>query len=378
MDFFDTEDERERVEPEGPARRPRREPAARARAGGGDGGDIPHPSRQQIRTRQLILAAGTVVILILLVLAFRGCLDARKERSFKNYVSDLSALVADTDALSESFFETFGGESDSGITLENEVNGDRGTAQGLLDRALNLDAPDELSEAQSQIVLSYQLRRDALDEIAAKLGAAQGDEGAGKAVQNIAKQMQVFLASDILFARAADQIAAELVAQEIVVDEGVPESEFLPTGKNDPDYLDPDVVADAIAGAGVASSGGAENCGDDDGNVHGLELTSTTLGGVDLQPGADNAVVADGAEFEIAATNQGEAPESDIQVTISGDFKGSQSISTIGNGESQTVTVPAQPAPEAGDSGSVTVRVEPVCFEEVETNNEATYDLTFE
>lgn len=378
MDFFDTEDERERVEPEGPAQRPRREPAARVRGGGGDDGGISHASRQQIRTRQLILAAGTVVILILLVLAFRGCLDARKERSFKNYVSDLSALVADTDALSQSFFESFGGQSDSGITLENEVNGDRGTAQGLLDRALNLDAPDELSEAQSQIVLSYQLRRDALDEIAAKLGPAQGDEGAAKAVQNIAKQMQVFLASDILFSRAADQIAAELVEQEIVVDEGVPESEFLPTGKNDPDYLDPDVVADAVAGAGVASSGGAENCGEDDGNVHGLELTSTTLGGVDLQPGADNAVVADGAEFEIAATNQGEAPESDIQVTISGDFKGSQSISTIGNGESQTITVPAQPAPEAGDSGSVTVRVEPVCFEEVETNNEATYDLTFE
>ena len=377
MDFFDTEDEQQRVEPEGPARRARREPASRPPAAGGGGGGS-HVSRQQIRTRQLTLAAGAIVILILLVLAFRGCLDARKERSFQNYVSDLSALVADTDALSQSFFDAFAGESESGITLTNEVNGDRGAAQGLLDRAVGLDAPDELSEAQSQITLAYQLRRDALVAIGEKLAAAQGDEGASSAQKNIATQMKVFLASDILFARAATQIEAALIEQEVVVDEGVPESQFLPDGKNDPDYLDLATVQSAIAGSGAVSGGGAENCGDDDGTVHGLELTSTTLGGVVLQPGAANTVPADGAEFEIAVTNQGESPESDVQIGITGDFKGSQSISEITNGESQTVTIPAQPAPAAGDSGSVTVRVEPVCFEEVDTNNESTYDLTFE
>lgn len=377
MDFFDTEDEQQRAEPEGPARRARREPASRPPAAGGGGGGS-HVSRQQIRTRQLTLAAGGIVIVILLVLAFRGCLDARKERSFENYVNDLSSLVADTDALSTSFFDAFGGESDSGITLSNEVSADRDAAQGLLDRAVGLDAPDELSEAQAQIALAYQLRRDGLAEIADKLGAAQGEEGASSAQKNIATQMEVFLASDILFARAAAQIEAELIAQEVVVDEGVPESQFLPDGKNDPDYLDLAIVQSAIAGAGAVSGGGAENCGEDDGTTHGLELTSTTLGGVVLQPGAANTVLADGAEFEIAVTNQGESPESDIQVGITGDLKGSQSISEIANGESQTVTIPAQPAPAAGDSGSVTVRVEPVCFEEVDTNNESTYDLTFE
>lgn len=378
LDFFDTEDEQQRVEPEGPARRPRREAAPRLpSSGGGDGGGS-HVSRQQIRTRQLILAAGAVVILILLVLAFRGCLDARKERAFKNYVSDLSALVADTDALAQSFFDAFGGEGDTGITLESEVNGDRGTAQGLLDRAVNLDAPGELSEAQSQIALSYQLRRDALEAIALKLLESQGDEGAAAAQKNIVEQMKVFLASDVLFARAHAQIEAELVAQEIVVDEGVPESQFLPDGKNDPDYLDLAIVQSALAGAGAVSGGGAENCGDDDGRVHGLELTSTTVGGVVLQPGASNAVPADGAEFEIAVTNQGEAPESDVQVTIAGDFKGNQSISAIASQETQAVTIPAQPTPAAGDTGSITVSVAPVCFEEVETNNESTYDLAFE
>ena len=39
------------------------------------------------------MVAGRRLILILLVLGVRGCLDARKERGFENYVSDLDAIV---------------------------------------------------------------------------------------------------------------------------------------------------------------------------------------------------------------------------------------------------------------------------------------------
>jgi uncharacterized membrane protein len=34
-----------------------------------------------------------VLVLILLVLGVRGCLDARKERAIKDYVQDVSAVV---------------------------------------------------------------------------------------------------------------------------------------------------------------------------------------------------------------------------------------------------------------------------------------------
>ena len=37
-----------------------------------------------MRTRQAALAIGAIVMLILVVIAFRGCLDARKDRAFQN------------------------------------------------------------------------------------------------------------------------------------------------------------------------------------------------------------------------------------------------------------------------------------------------------
>jgi hypothetical protein len=341
-----------------------------APAGGGPG-----PNKQQIRSRQLTLLGVSIVILILLFLAFRGCLNARKERSFENYVNDLSALTAETKQLSDNFFAAFeGGSEDGDISLQNQINADRGATQGLLDRAESLDAPGELSSAQNQISLAYQLRRDALEVIATEIPNTQGDKP-NKAVEKIAEQMRVLLASDILFTRARFEIEQALANQDIVVDEGVPDSVFLP---NTPDFLDEANVASALSAAGVSS----QDCSNvDPDELHGLELSSTTVqpSAVVLQPeGVDNIVPADGAEFEVAVLNGGEFEESDIDVALGGDFKGSQTISQIGVGESQTVTIPPNPSPQSGDSSSLTVTVATVCGEQLDSNNESTYEITFE
>lgn len=335
-------------------------------------------SRQQIRSRQLTLLGVTIVILILLFLAFRGCLNARKERSFENYVNDLSALTAETKQLSDNFFAAFkGGSQEGDLSLSNQIEADRGASQGLLERAESLDAPGELSSAQNQISLSYQLRRDALEVIANEIPQAQG-ENADKAIAKIAEQMRVLLASDILFARARFEIEQALANQDIVVDEGVPDSVFLPKS---PDFLDEGTVASALSESGVS----AQNCDDvNPDELRGLELSSTTVqpAGVPLEPsdtGAENVVAAaDGAEFEIAVLNGGDFEENDIDVTIEGDFTGSQTIDSVGAQETATVTIPPEPAPAAGDSGSITVKVATVCGEQVDSNNESSYDITFE
>jgi hypothetical protein len=379
LDFFDEDDPNEGPEPARRRRRPSR-PAE------GDAGGGVHPSQQQIRTRQITLLGVAIVLLILLFLAFRGCLDARKERSFKNYVSDLSALTVETKQLSDSFFDALNGNSEGDIGLEAQVNGDRGAAQGLLDRAQNLDAPDQLQGAQTEIALSYQLRRDALDAIAEQLPTALGNQGANRAIRNITQQMQVFLASDVLYRRARQQIEQSLESEEIVVEGGVPESEFLPTGNNDPDYLSQDEIADLLSGAGGGGGGGNGNggggpdCDPGDDLVHGLGLVSTTAqpAGVALTADGSTTVPADGIEFEIAVQNQGEADESGIDVTLEGDYSGRQQISQIAAGETETVTIPPRPSPSSGDSGTLTVDVAAVCGEQVVDNNTATYELTFE
>lgn len=384
MDFFDKDDQAENAEPARPRRRGSGSGGASSPELGGPGDGAGRPSRQQIRSRQLTFAGISIVILILLVLAFRSCQEARQERGFKNYVSDLSALTTETDQLSKQFFGALEGKSENGdISLQNQINGDRGAAQSLMDRAQNLDAPDEVGSSQSDIVRSYELRRDALDAIAEQLPRAQGNQGAQKATKAIAARMEVFLASDVLFSIARSGIENELANEEIVVDGGVPESEFLPRGNNQPDWLDPTTVSDAIAGAGT-DGGGSEpaNCGSDDGQLHGLGLVSTTAlpSGVALTDGAAATIPAEGAEFEVAVQNQGDADETDVGVSLSGDFSGSETIPSIAAGETQTVTITPRPAPSAGDTGSLSVKVDTVCGEQVAENNETAtpYELTFE
>ena len=195
-----------------------------------------------------------IVVLILLFLAFRGCQNARTERSFTNYVSDLSALTVETKQLSDQFFGALKGDNkDSDVSLAQQIPGDRGTMQGLLDRANSLDAPDDLSSAQTQIALSYLMRRDALEVIATELPNAQGKEGAEKAVEKIQEQMEVLLASDVLYNRARFEIEAGLNNQDIVVDDGVPSSDFLP---DEPDFLDTSVIEQALSSSGLSSGGG--------------------------------------------------------------------------------------------------------------------------
>jgi len=141
-------------------------------------GAAPPPSRQQIRARQAILAVGAILMLVLIVIAFRGCLDARKDRSFQNYVSDLSSITTEGDQLSSNFFKVLTGDtgSSSDLGLQQTIDGDTGASQGLLDRAEGLDAPDEISAAQDQIVLSFELRHDAIEGIAAQVPKLGGDE----------------------------------------------------------------------------------------------------------------------------------------------------------------------------------------------------------
>ena len=56
--------------------------------------------QRQIMVRRAVGAGVIVLLLILIVLGIRGCLDARKERGFENYVRDLNAIAAQSKQLS--------------------------------------------------------------------------------------------------------------------------------------------------------------------------------------------------------------------------------------------------------------------------------------
>jgi hypothetical protein len=333
------------------------------------GGRFGPPDRQrQFLFRRLVAVAVGILILILLVLGVRGCLNARKERALENYGRDLEALASESEQLSANFFDRLENppQNLSELNFEAEVKADRGAAEGLVSRAEGLDAPGELTGAQADLVLAFELRRDGLAQISEEIGTALSDEP-GDAIEAIAQDMQSFLASDVLYRRAQSQIEQVFDEEGIALE--VPDSQFLP----DVGWLDETMVSDALA----QITGDTQAAG---GGVHGLGLLATVIDGTELVEGTPTTVSAGAEEVEVQVQDQGDSEESDIPVTveIDGAEVGEATIDTIDAGETQTVTVPLDPAPEAGESMTLDVFVEPVPGEQVSENNEASYEVTFE
>lgn len=323
--------------------------------------------------RRAVGLGAVVVILILIILGIRGCLNARKERSFENYASDLTAIAAQTKQLSSDFF---GRLMDPGnltpLSFKAEIASDRGTAAELDARVHSLDTPDELDGAQSELDLAFDLRRDALASIADQISTALGDEGSGDAVEAIAQDMRSFLASDVLYARARDEINAVLQDEDIAA--SVPESTFLLEPIED--WLDPLTISGdlaAVAGGRQATSG-----------VHGLALYQTTVtpGNVALDPATPVTISGNGPyELDVQVQNQGDSAESDVGVTFdltggTQTISGDATIPRIDAGEIQTAKIPIDPSPPSGEV-TIEVTVQPVLGEQVETNNRSTYQVTF-
>jgi hypothetical protein len=315
-------------------------------------------------------------VFILLVLAFRGCLDARKERAMEEYVRGATELVDLSKAESRQLFDILGAGSDpdQAANQENQANALSVDSATLSDRARDLDVPDELSEAHGYFEESLDLRRDALAEVARALPGALAEEERRESTGAIAGAMQAFLASDVLMrARFAEVLRERLEAEEITED---PPGRGALTFLDNIDWVDPDFVADEVAG--LRGADGTATPG-----LHGNGLGTVSLAGTALTPGSSTTVqLTEDAAFEIQVLNQGDSTETDVRVTVSvgsgGDaFEAEETIDEIAAGEQKPVTIPLSEQPPTGQNVPITVRVEPVTGEEVTDNNEGEFTVIF-
>jgi CARDB len=342
------------------------------RGGGGPPSRRAGDHQRQIMVRRAVGVAIVVLLLILIVLGIRGCLNARKERNFENYVSDLNAITAQTKQLSNDFFKLLDDPGNlSPLSFEAEIKADRGTADGLASRVNGLNTPDELKSAQNELSLAYQLRLDAFTGIADNISTALGNQGRTEAVNAIAGYMQYFLASDVLYQQSQAQIDSGLKDQGI--DEKAPDSVFLPST----DWLDPLKVSSALA---LVSGGKATTSG-----THGLALYQTTVkpGDVSLDPNSAATITGSGPpEVDVQVQNQGDSEETDVGVNFqltggTQTISGEGTIPRIAAGGIQTASIPIQPAPDTGQQLTLEVTVTPVPGEQIADNNRSTYQVTF-
>jgi hypothetical protein len=326
------------------------------------------PERQQIMLRRALALGGGLVLLILLVLGVKGCLDARANRELSDYARNVAQIVEETDQTSKSFFDKLEDPGNLSVTdFVDQVNADSSALDTYATRIDDLGTPGDMKRAQSNLELVYQLRAGAMGEIADKMSTALGDAGAEKAMAGIAKQMQKLLAADVIYEQVVRPEVDSVLASNGVSDSDLPKSTFLPDEK----WLDESTVSDALGG--ISGSSGSATPG-----VHGTELAGVSVNGSELIEGAPVGVSGEeGVEVEVSVQNQGESTESGITVavTVEGNTIEGE-IDEIAVGEIGSVSIPLTPAP----SGEVTleVEVEPVAGETVTENNEATYSLLVE
>ena len=318
--------------------------------------------------RRAIALVGGLIVLILLVLLVRSCFNARKENAIKDYANDSAELLHVSKTEGDGLFQLLQGQggADRATAIINQLNGYRAESATLVDRANKLDPPGELNDAQRELLTVLELRRDAFAKTTDALRVALGDANRREGTTEVAKQMQVFLASDVIDTLRYRKDLFEVLNDHDLSAPALPKTGFVP----DIEWLQPDFVANQVNALRTGSGGGTATPG-----LHGNGVAGVTLGGVALAPGGSASVPLSGnLSFEIQVQNQGENTENDVTVSVTvGDGSDAdtreKTIDTIAPGEIQTVTIPLDKQPPTGQNVPIKVTVKPVPGEQKTDNN---------
>jgi hypothetical protein len=372
LSFFDEADE-PRVEPRTAARR------RRPSGGGGSGGGRRPPSggEQTIMTRRVIAAGAALVVIILIVLGVRSCQISARNSSLKDYANNVSALNQQSVQTGQQFFNQLssGNKSGNGTGLQNQLNETRLQADNQLNKARGFDVPDEMKAAQSNFVLTMQMRRDGIAGVAAEIQQALGTTTSKDAVNAIAADMAKFYASDVLYKDYTTALVSGALKSAGIAVGGangisIDGHQFLP----DIAWLDPNQIASKLGASGTSTPTGPVAPG-----LHGHSLDSVSIGGTTLQTGSTNTIPANQAPtVTLNFTNGGTNNEKNVvcKVSISGTnltAKTTVPQTTAGQTGSCQVTLPS--APPAGNY-TLSAEIVPVPGEKKVDNNTSNFPIT--
>jgi hypothetical protein len=308
------------------------------------------------------------VALILLIVGFKGCLDARKDRALKDYVRNVRSLVDQSNGQGQDAFTTLqeSTKNASDVDRENSLRGLRLQASQLVDRARSLDHPGEVAQAQRFLIEMLEFRRDGLGAIGDILPTALTGQQRRQGVDRIAAQMQYFLVSDVIFrTRVLPNLRQPLKERGLLNEVQLPDGRFLP----DIQWLDPATVATRLRG-GTGTANRQATPG-----VHGTGLGTVSLGGQALAQGGSATVkLSRDLAFSIQVVNQGQSEETDVRVKVTvgrgaDAIQLEDSINRIAQGATQTVTIPLDKSPPTGQTVPISVVVEAVPGEKKTDNN---------
>jgi hypothetical protein len=369
LSFFDEGDQPTRAQTR--AARPRR-PATDAR------GPAP-PDRQTARMRQAVGLGAIIIVLILVVLGFKGCLDSRKDNALKDYNRNVTAVIDDSDNnVGKPFFQHMSAGSRNSQDLGVQINQLRLAAEDDVKRAKGFSVPGDMKAVQRNLELVLNLRAEGLQKIADQIPSALGrGQTSEAAINKIATEMGAFMASDVVYQSRVTPLIGDVLKDNGINGQTIASSQFM----RDIGWLAPQTVAN---GLGKSAGGTGTSSGQVAPGLHGHSLDSTSVGTVTLQPEAPGVTnrVAAGANPAVTVkfTNGGVNDETNVKVSINlkGGGKNINQTKTIDQtkaGTTSTVNIPIGQTPPIGEVTTLTVSIAKVPGETKLTNNKSSYTI---
>jgi hypothetical protein len=331
--------------------------------------------------RRVVAAGIGLLIIVLLVLGIKGCLNSRQEQALKDYNRDVASIVQDANDNADQFFSKLASGGSSSTDIQSQVNQLRVVAVGDTRRATALDPPGDMKPAQRNLLLSLGLIQEAMGKVAEKLPSALSTDAATAepAVRSIAGEMQAFTAADVVYNRRTAALIKQVLDDKQIGGQTIQKSEFL----QNLGWLQPSTVAKRInaqAARGTPDGPATEPLP----GLHGHGLLSVSAGNVTLQPrpAANRIPAGANVTFNVKFANQGDNPETNVRVRIR--IRGAGNTITVQKTVDQTlpkaettVAVPLGQAPPLSSAVTITVEVLPVPGETNTTNNSQDYSALF-
>jgi hypothetical protein len=322
--------------------------------------------------RRLVAGVVFVILFIVVVLVIRGCLKSEKQTSLKTYNREVSALAQESDAqVSTPLFTSLtGAAGKSALDVQQQVDELLKLAQGIASRAKSLSVPGEMASAQQDLLLALDLRVEAMTKLAALVPTALGGQ-AKSASTKIAGDMEIFLASDVIYSQRVAPLIQQSLASDGITGLTTTSTHFLPNLG----WLEASTVLSRITGQ---SSAGSSQTGLAPGS-HGSALISTSVGTTALEPEPAINHISGGANptFTVTVEDSGENPQTDVTVDVTvtaagKQYKATRVINSMQPGTKANVEIPITGLP-LGEPAKVEVNVEKVPGETDLENNKSTY-----
>jgi hypothetical protein len=327
--------------------------------------------------RRVVFGGLLVVVIILVAVGVHSCQVSQRNSALKDYNSNVFATIQKSNSNGQAFFAalTQGGGARS---VYSSVNTAAATAASQLSQARGLSVPDQMQQAHRYLLLTLQMRHDALADVGQNIEQALGSTARKDAITAIAADMARLYSSDVVYKDYMLPLELGALRSAGIAIGGtsgqqVDSSQIMPSLS----WLDPNFVASELH---VSFSTSTTTTAKPAPGPHGHRLVSVSVAGTTLTSGGSATLTASPPPtFTLTFDNTGQNTEHNVvcKVTVSGTPVSGQTIvpqTTPGN--QFTCNVPLTSAPPTG-TYTVTAAIERVPGEVSITRNSQSFQITF-